>query len=77
MRASDVAWIAIGAGVAGYELAAILQRDWELLSEAADRYRCGHPVLTQLSVFYLALHLTRRIPCRIDPLHRLAAMARR
>ena len=72
MNPADIAWLALAAAVLGYEISAATRRDWELLSEAADRYRAGHPVLTHLTVFYLAAHLTRLMPKRIDPLHRLA-----
>ena len=72
MRPGDYAWLALAAAVLGYEIAAATRRDWDLLSEAADRYRAGHPVITHLTVVYLAGHLTRRWPARVDPLHRMA-----
>ena len=72
MRPGDYAWLALAAAVLGYEIAAATRRDWELLSEAADRYRAGHPVITHLTVVYLAGHLTRRWPARVDPRHRMA-----
>ena len=74
MRPGDYAWLALAAAVLGYEIAAATRRDWELLSEAADRYRAGHPDATHLTVFYLAAHLTRLIPKRIDPLHQLTRL---
>jgi hypothetical protein len=46
------------------------------LSEAADRHREKHPILTHLGVIYLAGHLLRRWPPRLDPLHRLAMALR-
>lgn len=74
MREADIAWLAIAAGVAAYEAAASRRRhDWELLSEACDRYRAAHPVITYGTVVYLAAHLTRLIPRRVDPLHLVAA----
>lgn len=73
MNPADFAWLALAAAVLCYEITAATRRDWELLSEAADRYRAGHPVITHLTVFYLAAHLTRLLPKRIDPLHRIAA----
>lgn len=72
MNPADIAWLALAAAILGYEITAATRRDWELLSEAADRYRAGHPVVTHLTVFYLAAHLTRLLPKRIDPLHRMA-----
>lgn len=71
MRAADYAWAVLAAGVTAYEVHAS-RRDWELLSEACDRYRERHPVLTRLVIVYLAAHLTRTIPGRVDPLHQLA-----
>ena len=72
MNPADVAWLVLAAAILGYEITAATRRDWELLSEAADRYRAGHPVLTHLTVFYVAAHLTRMVPKRIDPLHQIA-----
>lgn len=76
MKPADRAWLAIGIGVLAYEIAAGLRR-WELLSEAADRYRQRRPIATHLTVAYLSGHLLRRWPKRIDPLHRLARLVRR
>lgn len=72
MRAADYGWLGVAAAVIGYEIRAA-RLDWELLSEAADRYRRAHPILTDATIFYLALHLLRAIPRRMDPLHLLAA----
>lgn len=72
MRPADKAWIALAVGVAAYELTAALRR-WELLSEAADRYRRRNPILTHTTVLYLAGHLLRRWPQRFDPLHQFAS----
>lgn len=69
---ADWAWLILAGIVLGYEVVAATKRDWELLSEAADRYRAGHPVATHLTVLYLAGHLLRRWPKKLDPLHRLA-----
>ena len=71
MKPADRAWVTIGAGVLAYEVVAGLRR-WELLSEAADRYRRRRPLLTHLTVLYLSGHLLRRWPRRADPLHQLA-----
>lgn len=72
MRPADRAWATIFVGVLLYEIAAGLRR-WELLSEAADRYRRHRPVITHLTVLYLSGHLLRRWPRRLDPLHRIAS----
>lgn len=69
MRHGDWAWLSLAAAVLAYELAA---PRGELLSQAVDRYRRRHPVIVHLAVVYLAGHLTRRWPARLDPLHHLA-----
>lgn len=71
MRPADKAWLAILGGGAVYEAVAFLRRDWELLSAAFDRYRSARPVLAHAGVIYLALHLLRRVPPRLDPLGRV------
>lgn len=71
MRPADRAWATLAAAVLAYEITAGIRR-WELLSEAADRYRTARPVTTHATVLYLAGHLLRRWPPRLDPLHRLA-----
>lgn len=73
---ADRTWLGLFVAVTVYELYAAL-RDVELLSEAADRYRGRHPILVHSAVVYLAAHLIRRVPARIDPLHRLAVSLRR
>lgn len=77
MKAADYGWLGVAAGVVGYEIAASSRRhDWELLSEAVDRYRIRYPLLTYLTVVYLAGHLTRLWPVRLDPLSYLAERLR-
>jgi hypothetical protein len=70
MKHGDWAWCAIMAGVIAYEIKAPTN---ELLSQACDRYRKRHPVLTNLAIVYVAAHLMRRWPSQIDPLHQLTA----
>lgn len=77
MKSGDYAWLAIAIGVATYELGAALHRDGELLSEACDRYRRRHPVITTLTITYLAAHLTRVWPKRVDPLTIATSIGRR
>lgn len=62
------------AAVIVYEAAA--KKD-ELLSEAVDRYRDAHPILTNCLIVVVAGHLLRVWPPPIDPLHRLAAWGNR
>lgn len=73
MRHGDYAWAALGAGILVYE---VLAPQGELLSEACDRYRRRHPILTTALVLYVAAHLLRRVPARVDPLHRLTGLRR-
>ena len=86
MKPADRAWIGLAAAVTTYEVAAS-RRDWELLSEAMDRYR-GEGRLRDdfdqavrlaidAAIIYLALHLRRRWPARLDPLGLLARLTRR
>lgn len=74
MRHGDAAWITIAVGIAAYELAAPAD---ELLSQAVDRYRRRHPIIVAGVVLYLAAHLLRAIPPRIDPLHQVAVRTKR
>ena len=86
LKPADVSWIAVLVGVTVYEVVAS-RRGWELLSEAMDRYRGEGRVRDDYSeitrriidaiVLYLGLHLTRRWPSRVDPLHRLAGLLSR
>lgn len=72
LKPADIAWVAVGVTVLAYEAVAAGRRDYELLSEAMDRYRQTHPIAVNLTIFYLAGHLSRVIPRRIDPIHHLA-----
>ena len=69
MRPADLAWIVLAAAITAYEAAS---PPGELLSEAVDRYRKHHPIITDAAIIYLAAHLLRRFPPRLDPLHQLA-----
>lgn len=68
MKPGDRAWITLAVGVIAYEAAC---PRGELLSEACDRYRRRRPVTTYTVIVYLACHLTRVWPRRIDPLTQL------
>lgn len=68
MRASDLAWVALGAGVIAYD---VLAAENEMLSEAADRYMLAHPWLTRAAAFTVAAHLCNVVPPRADPIHLL------
>jgi hypothetical protein len=73
VKPADRAWLAIIAAVLAYEIAASRRHhDWEFLSEACDRHRDRHPVVVHGVIGYLAAHLTRIIPRRLDPIHRIA-----
>lgn len=69
MKSGDWAWIALGAAVVAYE---VFSPHGELLSEACDRYRRTQPIPTYLAIAYVAGHLARLWPERIDPLTLLA-----
>lgn len=69
MSHHDWAWITLAVGVVVYE---ILAPPGQLMSEGMDKYRRHHPWVTVLAVVYVATHLLRVWPARIDPLHRLA-----
>lgn len=74
MKHSDAAWVTLAVGVLTYEIAA---PPGQLLSEAVDRYRGRHPVIIAGVIVYLAAHLLRIVPTRIDPLHQLAIRLKR
>jgi hypothetical protein len=74
VRAGDWAWLVLFSGVAAYEA---FSPPGELMSEAADRARATHPILTDLAIVYVAAHLLRRWPSRVDPLTQLASRLRR
>ena len=74
MRHGTVAWLVLSAAVIAYEAAA---KQDELLSEAVDRYRDRHPILTKSVIVFLAGHLLRIWPRPIDPLHQLAVRVNR
>jgi len=69
MRPSDKAWLTLATCILCYEASCGTD---ELLSAACDRYRRRHPIVTDLTIVYIAAHLLRRWPARIDPLHHLA-----
>lgn len=75
MKPADWAWVGIGVTVLAYEAVAA-RKEWELLSEAVDKYRAAHPWVTVGLVGYLAAHLTRLIPKPLDPLHVVASRMR-
>ena len=68
-RPADIAWSSLAALIVAYEACS---PPGELLSEACDRYRQRHPIITNGIIVYIAAHLMRRWPPRIDPLHHLA-----
>ena len=73
MKPADWAWVGVGVTILAYEAVAAGRRDFELLSEAMDRYRQSHPIACDLTIFYLAGHLTRMIPKRLDPIYLLTS----
>lgn len=75
MKPADWAWVGIGVTVLAYEAVAA-RKEWDLLSEAVDKYRASHPWITVGLVGYVAAHLTRLIPKPLDPLHVVASRMR-
>lgn len=69
MKPGDRAWATLAAGVIAYEAFA---PKGELLSESYDRFRRAHPILAYAVLLYVATHLSRLIPNRVDPLTQLA-----
>ena len=71
MRSGDAAWLALAAGICVYEAAAAAKRA-EFMTHACDRDRAAPPLPTYTVIAYLAGHLARVWPKRLDPLARLA-----
>lgn len=65
MKPATKAWLAIGVGVAAYDL---LSPKGETLSERMNEWSSEYPIAIHLAIGYLALHLAGRIPDQIDPL---------
>ena len=74
MKRGDMAWLCLAAGIVVYEA---LCPPGQLMSEAVDGYRRHHPFITNATIFYIAMHLLRQWPRRIDPLYHLATLASR
>ena len=74
MKHGDAAWATLALGVLLYECCA---PPGQLLSEAVDKYRDRHPILTNSVIVFLAGHLLRIWPRHIDPLHQLAVRVNR
>lgn len=69
MRTADRAWIALGVGVAAYD---VLCPRGEMLSEASARYATVRPLLWHGTIIYIAGHLMHVWPERVDFLSGLA-----
>ena len=74
MKHGDIAWVSVAAAIILYEA---LCPPGQLMSEAVDRYRRRHPFITNGIIFYIAMHLMRQWPRKIDPLHQFAARVSR
>lgn len=69
MRPSTKAWLALGAGVAAYD---IFSPPGETLSEAVDVALESDPfkrTITLAAIGVTALHLCNLLPERVDPFH--------
>ncbi len=73
MRAGDIAWCAIGAGVLTYE---VLAPEDELLSESVDRALLRRPTITRIAITLVACHLLNLLPTWADPFHYIGRMFR-
>lgn len=73
MRAGDIAWCAMGAGVLVYE--ALAPED-ELLSESVDRALLRQPTITRIAIALVACHLLNLLPTWADPFHYIGRMFR-
>lgn len=63
MRASDKAWVVLGAGILAWD---VLCPRGEMLSDGTARYMASRPVLTGSVIAYTACHLAHVIPARLD-----------
>lgn len=66
MKSGDKAWIALGAGVLGYDL---LAAEGQTLSEAADNYMLKHPWLTRAVAVGLVCHVCNVVSPQFDLIH--------
>ena len=66
MSTADRAWVALGAGILGYD---ILAPAGETLSEGADRYMLRHPWLVRGVALILVGHICNVWPQRFDVIH--------
>jgi hypothetical protein len=74
MRPGARAWVALSLGVAVWDT--ICPKD-EQLTDAAHRGMEDHPLLTTGVVAVTALHLTKRLPPRLDPFRLLGVLLTR
>ncbi len=74
LQPSDKAWIALGAGVLVYDMAA---SPGETLSEGADRYMVHHKWLTRGIGIALVAHVCNFVEPRYDAVHWLFVLSRR
>lgn len=73
MTPADTAWSVMLAAIVVYEVAAPVN---ELLSEGWDRYLLRRPVTARVVPVVVALHLINALPSSVDPISRLADLAR-
>lgn len=72
LRPADKAWLTLWAWVFVFNCRSAILRHrgderCELLSEACDRYLAGHRWLTEAWLLLFYLHLSNRVPDRLDP----------
>lgn len=74
MRHSDVAWIALAAGVFSYDA---LCDEGDTMSEACDRYMLRHPWLVRCVAFGIAGHVCNLVQPRFDIVHWFFVLSRK
>jgi len=68
LRPADWTWLSIPAIVFTHNGIAVLCGRQQL-SERMDDYRKARPILTDAVIVLTALHLLRRLPPEVDPIH--------
>jgi hypothetical protein len=66
IESSDWACIAAAAAITTYD---VLAREGQTISEAVDRYLIAAPLITELILAAIYLHVSNRLPSRLDPIH--------
>ena len=68
MQPSDRACIALAAAIITWDT---LCPPGQTISEAIDRYLIAHRLAAEIALAAIYLHLSNRLPTRLDPIHGL------